>query len=333
MTWTDGRLTRRALTLGGLALPGLALAACSDPSSSASGQTGSDAGGASDGGGKGTAAIDTSGTQERIRATKDDAIAATVPADIAADGKLTVGSLTGGTPPLVFLADDNTTTIGSEIDIAQLVADKLGLELDLQLTSWDNWPLKLEAGEYEVVHGNVGINATRLEKFDFASYRAAFMTFLVSKDPGFELGEPESISGHVIAVGSGTNQEQILTTWNSQLSAAGKKPAEIKNYSSATDVLLALGAGRVDAYFAPFATLSYIAATRDDVETQGRIDAGWPNKTLVAATFARGSGLAEPYAAAINALMAEGTYAQVLDRWGLADEALTESTVHTQENP
>lgn len=326
------RLTRRALTLGGLLLPGLTLAACADPTPTASGASASATGGASDAGGAGPA-IDTSGTQERIRSTRDDAIAATVPPDLAADGKLTVGSLTGGTPPLVFLADDNRTTIGSEIDVAQLVADKLGLELDLQLTSWDNWPLKLEAGEYEVVHANVGINATRLEKFDFASYRAAYMTFLVARDADFELGEPESISGHVIAVSSGTNQEQILTTWNSQLSAAGQEPAELKNFSSDADVLLALGSGRIDAYFAPFATMTYIATTRDDVQTQGRVDAGWPNQTLVAATFPRGSGLAEPYAAALGALMAEGTYAQVLERWGLTDEALTASRPHTKENP
>lgn len=324
-------LARRTLLGVGMLAPLAALAACSDPVSSSTAAAAT----ASDGGGDAAAAgtIGTSGTQERIRSTVDEAIAATVPAAIRERGSLIVGSITGGTPPLVFLADDNTTTIGAEPDIAQLVADKLGLDFDLRLTSWDSWPLSLEGGDFDVVHANVGINAQRLEKFDFASYRAAFMTFLVSKGSDLDLGTPESISGRTIAVGSGTNQERILTEWNTQLTSAGSAPAELKNYSSDADVLLALGAGRIDAYFAPLATMTYVATTRDDVETQGKVDAGWPQSTLVAATVVRGSGLAEPYAAAINALMAEGTYQQVLERWHLSAEALTESTVHTKENP
>lgn len=322
---------RRTLLAAGALLPAGLLAACADPVP-VTGSAG--AAGASDAGGTGgEGGIDTSGTQERIRSTVDPALADAVPEAIRADGRLTVGSLTGGTPPLVFLADDNRTTIGSEIDVAQLVADKLGLELDLQLTSWDSWPLKLQAGEYEVVHANVGINAERLRTFDFASYRAAYMTFLVRSGGDIELEDPASISGHRIAVTAGTNQERILVAWNQQNAEAGAEPAELKNYSSDADVLLALGAGRIDAYFAPFATMSYVAATRPEVRTSGRVDAGWPEATLVSATFPRGSGLAAPYSAALNAVIAEGTYARVLERWHLTEEALEASTVHTEENP
>lgn len=336
MTHTLPSLSRRTLALGGLALPVVTLAACSDPVATATGGgsgSGSDAGGASDGGGATSGSIDTSGTQELIRSTADDEIAALVPKEIADTGKVRVGTNGSGSAPLAFLADDNTTYIGSEIDIARIVADKLGLEMELLQTTWENWPLKLEAGEFDVVHSNIGINAERLEKFDFASYRAAFMAFLAKKGAEFQLSDAESISGRIIAVGAATNQENILKEWNAQLEKDGKEPAELKNYSTEADTLLALGSGRIDGYLAPFASVSFVADRRDDVEVQGKIDAGWPDKTLVAATFQRGSALAEAYAAALNALIEEGTYAKVLDRWHLTEEALTESTVHTKENP
>lgn len=322
-------LSRRGLAALGLGLPAVFLAACADPEPA--GSRNAAGGGATTDGEDGS--IDTSGKQKRIRSTVDETIAATVPDDLVTAGKLTVGSLTGGTPPLVFLADDNTTTIGIEIDVAHLVADKLGLEVDLKLTSWDNWPLKLDAGDYDVVHANVGVNAERLEKYDFASYRKAFMSFLTSRESGLEFGDAASISGRTIAVGHATNQEQILLAWNEKLEKQGKKPATLKNYADAADVLLALGAGRVDAYFEPYATNAYVASTRDDLVNQGKVDAGWPVKTLVAATFPRGSGLARPYADALDALIEEGTYQQVLKRWGLAAEAVTSSRVHTKENP
>ncbi|ATG56124.1 amino acid-binding protein [Brachybacterium ginsengisoli] len=326
-------LSRRALAASGLLLPAALLAACSDPVPAAPAGAGSSDSEGSDGGGEGTGGIDTSGTQELIRSTADAEIAAQLPAEIAESGTLRVGINGTSAAPLSFLADDNQTYIGSEIDIARIVADKLGLEFELKLTTWENWPLKLEAGEFDVVHANIGVNAERLEKFDFASYRAAYMSFLVKKGADFWLEDADSISGRIIAVGNATNQERILTDWNAELEAAGKEPAELKNYSTDADTLLALGSGRVDGYLSPYAALSFITARRDDFELQGRINAGWPDETLVAGTFDRGSGLAEPYAAALNAVIADGTYAQVLERWQITDEALTESRVHTKEKP
>ncbi|GAA1725515.1 transporter substrate-binding domain-containing protein [Brachybacterium phenoliresistens] len=337
---TPRTLRRRTLALGGLMLPLAGLAACADPVSSATGPGASDpggsdggGGGASDAGGSQGTAIDTSGTQELIRASADPEIAALLPEEIAAAGVLRAGTNGAGTAPLAFLADDNTTYIGSEIDIARIVADRLGLTLDLRLTTWENWPLKLEAGEFDVVHANIGINAERLQKFDFASYRAAYMSFLAAKGADFFLEDPASVSGRIIAVGAATNQERILTDWNARLQAEGKEPAQLKNYSSDADTLLALGSGRIDATMGPYASQSFVAARRTDVEVQGRIDAGWPDQTLVAATFPAGSGLAAAYAAALNSLIADGTYAAVQERWGLTAESLPESRVHTQENP
>ncbi|MGP5260052.1 transporter substrate-binding domain-containing protein [Brachybacterium paraconglomeratum] len=326
------RPTRRTVAAGGLLLPLGLLAACSDPAPAATGAAEGSGSDASDGGGSGPA-IDTSGTQELIRAEADEQVAALLPAEIAESGVLRVGINGTSSAPLSFLADDNQTYIGSEIDVARIVADKLGLEFELKLTTWENWPLKLEAGEFDAVHANIGINAERLQKFDFASYRAAYMSFLVKKGAEGWLEDADSLSGKIIAVGAATNQERILTDWNAELEKAGKAPAALKNYSTEADTLLALGSGRVDGYIAPFASLSFIASRRDDVELQGRVNAGWPDETLVAGTFPAGSGLAEPYAAALNALIADGTYAQVLERWQLTEEALTESRVHTKENP
>src|SRR5689334_7166014 len=129
---TKARLLALAV-LPAVVLP--ALAGCSDPGAAAAGSSPS-ASTARNG-----VAYNSSPEQHRIRAQKDDAVAATVPASISKDGKLTVAT-TAGAIPLSFYATDNKTPIGSEVDIAQLVADKLGLQLDVQVTSWENWPLK-----------------------------------------------------------------------------------------------------------------------------------------------------------------------------------------------
>ena len=105
------------------------------------------------------------------------------------------------------------------------MADKLGLELDVQVTSWENWPLKTQSGDFEAVFSNVGINEDRVKLFDFASYRAAYMGFEAKKSSSYDIKGADDISGLKVSVGSGTNQEKILLAWNKELEAKGKAPA------------------------------------------------------------------------------------------------------------
>jgi polar amino acid transport system substrate-binding protein len=316
---------RRLPALSAAALVLLALAGCADPEAAASG-TGESAAPAENG-----IVYNLAPEQDRVRAEKDDDLAAQVPADIAEDGKLTVGVSPFAVPLSVYATDDKTV-IGNETDIAQLVADKFGLELDLQATSWENWPLKTQSGDFEAVFSNVGINGDRVQLFDFAPYRAAFMAFEAREDSDLTVSGSADISGKKVAVGSGTNQEKILLAWNKELEDAGKAPAELQYYGNDADTILALSSGRLDLNLSPYPSATYRENTRDDLKIVGKVNAGWPSETLVAATTLRDNGLAEPLAGAINSAIEDGSYAEVLERWGLSDEAIPESTVVNAAN-
>ncbi|GAA3675973.1 ABC transporter substrate-binding protein [Arthrobacter ginkgonis] len=305
----------------------LALSACADPGSAASGSAAPASAVAAENG----VTYNLSPEQDRVRAEKVAEIAAQVPADIAADGKLTV-ALSPFAAPLAVYATDDKTVVGNEADVAQLVADKLGLELDLQVTSWENWPLKTQSGDFEAVISNVGINGERVKLFDFAPYRAAFMAFEARTDSDITVNGSADISGKKVAVGSGTNQEKILLAWNKELEDAGKAPAELQYYGTDADTILALSSGRLDLNLSPYPSATYRENTRDDLKIVGKVNAGWPSETLVAATTLRGNGLAEPIAAAVNSAIEDGSYEQVLERWGLAEEAIPESSVVNAEN-
>src|SRR6476661_407762 len=320
---------RPAVVLLGTALLGsAALAGCADPGASAAGNP---SGGAQTTAARNGVVYNTSPDQQRIRAEKDPALAAKVPELIGKDGKLTVAT-TAGSIPLSFHATDDKTPIGSELDIAQLVADKLGLELDVQVTSWENWPLKTQSGDFEAVFSNVGVNKDRVKLFDFASYRAAYMGFEAKKSATYDIKGADDISGLKVSVGSGTNQEKILLAWNKELEAKGKAPATLQYYSSDADTILALSSGRTDLNIAPYPSTVYRENTRDDLKVVGKVNAGWPSETLVAATTLRGNGLAPVISEVLNEVIGDGSYGKVLERWGLSEEALTESKTITAEN-
>ncbi len=301
----------------------LALAGCADPvTEPAAGPPAAD--------GAAPVKFDTSAKQERPAPAKVDSIAAELPAAIRESGKLVVGSGTagGGLPPLGFTADDNKTPIGVDIDIAHLVGSVLGLQVEVQTTSWENLFLGLDSGKYAVGISNIGVSELRKEKYDFATYRLGLHAFEAKKGSGLTVKEPKDIAGKTVAVSSGTLQEAILLDWNKQNVAAGLKPATPKYYQSATDYYLALESGRIDLYLGPNPTSTYHVATAGKTEIVGTVSSSYPVQGLVGVTSKKDAGLAKPVADALNAAIADGSYAKVLAKWGLQAEAVQKSLVN-----
>jgi polar amino acid transport system substrate-binding protein len=277
------------------------------------------------------ARVNTSPDQKRVTATKDEAAAALLPPAIRDRGTITAANAGagGGTPPLVFTADDDKTVIGVGVDLAHLFADKLGLEVETPATSWENVFLGIDSGRYDVALTNVTVTEERKEKYDFATYRKDDLAFEAPKGGSWRVTGRKDIAGKTIAVGSGTNQEKILLDWNEANIKDGLEPAEVKYFQSQTDYYLALASRRIDAYFGPNPSVAYHVSTAGQTEAIGHFSgAGDALQGLIAVLTKKGSGLAKPYAAAINSAIADGSYAKVLARWNLSSEAVPTSEVN-----
>lgn len=100
-----------------------------------------------------TRPVDLSPDRARIHVPRNEAAIAQIPPGFkfAQPGKFTVAVSGVAGPPLALLASDDKTTIGSEADTAQLVADSLGLQLNVVQTSWEDWPLGVSSGKYDAV--------------------------------------------------------------------------------------------------------------------------------------------------------------------------------------
>jgi polar amino acid transport system substrate-binding protein len=241
------------------------------------------------------------------------------------EGYLTV-AISPFAPPIGTYATDARTIVGADPDIAQLVADSLGLQLDLQAVAWPDWPLGLTSGRFDAVISNVGVTEERKEKFDFSTYRLGLHGFYVKADgPIRKIAEPKDIAGLRIVTGSGTNQERILLEWDRRNREAGLKPIEIQYYDDQAAIWLAIASDRVDANFNPNGPQAYEAAKTGAIRLVGTVNAGWPLKSDVAITTRKGSGFAEALTVALNGLIAGGQYQAALERWGLAEERLERS--------
>ncbi|MEV7656581.1 ABC transporter substrate-binding protein [Streptomyces anulatus] len=267
--------------------------------------------------------------QDRIRGKKVAAAADLVPEAIRERGTLRLGASAEAVPPLGFYATDDRTRIGSEIDIATLVADTLGLKPEFEQVSWENLFVGLDSSKFDGVLSNVTVTEERKEKYDFATYRLDNIAFEAKKGSGWKVKEPADVAGKTISVSSGTNQEKILVEWSEKNVEAGREPVDIKYFQKDTDYYLALQSGRIDAHLGPSPVAAYHVASAGQSEIVGQLSgAGGGLQGKIAATTKKGSGLVEAYAAAIDHIVRDGSYGKVLERWGLSGEAVEKSEIN-----
>lgn len=273
------------------------------------------------------AAIDLRANEQPLPVTRDENAIGKIPANyhFVEPGVLTVAISALNSPPLALLASDNRTRIGSDPDIARLLAGSLGLRLKLVPTAWEDWPLGIASGRYDVALINIAVTEKRKKKFDFATYRVDSLAFSVKSDSQIaRINHAEDLSGRKVIVGSGTNQERILLGWNAQNEAAGRQPAQPVYLTDDASGNLYIQSGRADVFFGPQSVASYKAALNGKTKVVGL----GPKKAWVATTTKKGSGLVYALQAALDGAIARGEYQQVLARWGEQGEEVTHSEVN-----
>lgn len=263
----------------------------------------------------------------RLKAEANPEAIAAIPADFAfvVDGKFTV-AVSPADPPIATYATDSKTIVGVDPDLASLIADALGLELQLVPVAWADWPLGVTSGKYDAVISNVTVTEERKDKYDFSSYRQDVVGFYVRADSPIQvIEEPEDIAGLKVITGAGTNQEKIILEWDRLNREAGLTPVEVQYYDDSAASTLAIQSGRADVEFNPNPTLAYSSAVTGDTRLVGIHSGGWPEKAEIAVTTRKGSGLADAITLAVNGLIENGLYAQALERWNVSAEAVERS--------
>ncbi|WP_318356836.1 transporter substrate-binding domain-containing protein [Enterobacter sp.] len=271
--------------------------------------------------------IDLAANETPLHTARDEAAIAKIPASFkfVEPGTLTVAISALNSPPLALLASDNRTRIGSDPDIARLLADSLGLKLKLVPTAWEDWPLGISAGRYDVALVNIAVTEQRKEKYDFATYRVDSLAFSVkSTSPIESVRGPADLAGRRVIVGSGTNQEKILLSWNAENEKAGRKPALPVYLTDDASGNLYIQSGRADVFFGPQSVASYKAALTGKTKVVGL----GPKKAFVATTTKKGNGLVVALKAALDGAIARGDYQRALARWGEVGEAVTTSQIN-----
>lgn len=248
----------------------------------------------------------------------DDEIAALVPEAVAEDGTLTVGSNLEYAP-VDFVAADGTTPVGLDIDIVNALAATMGLEADVQSSTFDAI-IPAIGSRYELGVSAFTITPERLEQVDMVSYFTAGSQLAVAAGNPDSI-DPENLCGVTVGVQTGTVQQDELEVLSAACEESGAEPVDVLPYDAQSDVTTNLAGGKLQAMYADSPIVAYaVEQTGGTIEALGDVRDAAPYGIVVAKGDAE---LAEAVRAGLQKLMDDGTLEQIADAWGSGQEVLT----------
>jgi polar amino acid transport system substrate-binding protein len=257
--------------------------------------------------------------------TVDQALAAKVPAAVKADGKLLIG--TDSTyAPNEFLDTDGKTVIGFDVDLFNAVAAKLGLQTQWTSAKFDAIIPGVQSGKYEVGVSSFTINPERMQQVNMVSYFNAGTQWATKQGNSTGI-QPDNACGKKVAVQTSTVQDtDDLPKRVSACKSAGKPAIAIDRYQGQDQATAAVVSGKDDAMLADSPVVAYaVKQTNGQLQLLGNIYDAAPYGYVVKKDQ---TDFAQALSGAVGAVISDGTYKQILTKWGVEAGAITNSAVN-----
>jgi polar amino acid transport system substrate-binding protein len=259
------------------------------------------------------------GTTPAASASADTGLAAKVPADIKAAGKLVIGT-DSSYAPSEFLDSDGKTVIGFDVDLFDAVAQKLGLTTDWQSATFESIIPGVSSGKYNVGVSSFTVSAARLKEVAMVSYFSAGTQWAAKSGSTITA---DTACGKKIAVQTATVQVDDITARSKK---CGANKITIDQYQKQSDATNAVVTGKDDAMLADSPVSAYaVKQTNGQLALVGDIYDSAPYGYAVAKDKI---DLTEAINAAVQALIADGSYKTILDKWGVTAGAITTPAVN-----
>jgi polar amino acid transport system substrate-binding protein len=239
----------------------------------------------------------------------------TAPASIASAGKLVFCSdITY--PPEESYKQGTTTPEGSDIDIGNYIADKMGVKARFDNTGFDGIIAALLAKKCDAVISGMNDTPERRKQVAFVDYLKVGQSFMVKKGNPANITGIDSLAGKSASVETGTTNKDFLDAQSKRLTSQGKKAIKVVTFPKDTDAANALRTGRVDAYFGDAPVVAYYIEKTPDAFSLG----GTPVNPISIGIAINKSNteLQSAVTKAIAMIYADGTMNTILTKWKLA---------------
>ena len=280
------KITRRSfLAAAGLSVAALALTAC--------------------GGSSSTASSAASSVASSAAASSEAASTAAAELTTVEAGKLTMA--TNAAFPPYEMTTDSGEFEGIDVETAQAIADKLGLELQIDDMDFDAALLSVQQGKADIVMAGVTVTDERKNVMDFSdSYATGIQSIIVPE--GSDIASPDDLSGKKIGTQRGT-------TGYIYCSDDFGEDAVVA-YDNGLTAVQALNNGQVDAVVIDNAPAKEFVAANPGLVI---LDTSYAEEDYAIGMAKGNTALEDAVNAALEELKADGTLQSIVDKYITAE--------------
>lgn len=229
--------------------------------------------------------------------------------------------------------------VGVDPDIAAALGEKLGVEFKFTSGSFDGLITSLNSGRYDIAMSSITDNKQRQEGLDdkgkklgpgvdFVDYFVAGTAVYVQKGNPKKINSIEDLCGRTAAVQRGTTYEQALKDQSKKCTDAGDKAIKIESFENDTEAQTRVKSGGAVAGVNDYPVAIDLARKADGgnaFEVVGeQVDAG----PFGIAVNKDNKQLTEALEAAVNAIIEDGTYKEILEKWGAETGAIDKAAIN-----
>jgi polar amino acid transport system substrate-binding protein len=246
-------------------------------------------------------------------------IAAQVPAAIKSKGTLDVAT-EAQYAPNEFVAPDGHTIIGMDADLMHALGEVMGLKVKLINANFETIIPGLAAGRYDVGASSFTDTKEREKTVDFVDYFSAGISFYAKTSANPGVSELAGLCGKTAAVEKGTVEQEEAEAQSKRCSKEGKPAVSVLSFPGQNAVNLAVSSGRAELGMADSPVVAYqIKQSAGQFKLIGKSYAFAPYGLAIPKT----SGMTKPILAALEELIANGKYTQILTKWGIQSGAIS----------
>jgi polar amino acid transport system substrate-binding protein len=259
-----------------------------------------------------------------------------LPEDVRSKGVVKVGSDIAYAP--VEFKDESGKTVGIDPDIADALGKQLGVKFEFENGTFDTLLTGLRSGRYDIAMSAMtdtkdrqeGVDSDTGKKVgegvDFVDYFTAGVSIYTKKGDDKGIKTWSDLCGKKLVVQRGTVSEDLAKA-ESKKCDKGEK-ITIEAFDNDQQAQTRLRAGGADAGSSDFPVAAYAVKTSgggNDFQLVGeQVDAA-PYGIAVAKDDTK---LRDALKAALDAIVKNGEYQKILDKWGASEGAVTEAVIN-----
>ena len=225
-------------------------------------------------------------------------------------GKLTMS--TNAAFPPYEMTDDNGNYVGIDIEVAEAIADKLGLELQVDDMDFDAALLAAQTGKSDMVMAGVTVTEERQTVMDFSNtYATGIQVVIVPEDS--DIASIEDMTGKMIGVQRGTTGDLYCSA---SVEDGGFGEENVTPYDNGLTAVQALMNGQVDCVVIDNAPAQEFVDANPGLKI---LDTEYANEDYAIGVAKGNTALLDAINVALEELQADGTVQSIVDKYITAE--------------